>query len=226
MVRHETYAGSSELRAGFATHPGDRPLLAFDNVASRFRDRKRNTNVVLCGRDCYVDSQGRAAMKSPFDGDVVCGFDTMVGPCADLRKPSSTTHSRSWASTPTAWSTRFFLPRPCATPSTHAAVCLCSHAEMNEIVFEAYNAPSVNYGMDALFSAYANDVRGDGLVVSAGRTSTLVVPLVGGGGVLDNAKRYVVLLTQPGLGRCAWLRVSAETAAAQVPQPATKTHVV
>ncbi|KAL4400609.1 Actin-related protein 5 [Malassezia pachydermatis] len=60
---------------------------------------------------------------------------------------------------------------------------------MNELLFEAYNVPSVNYGLDSLFSAYANDVREDGLIVSAGRTTTTIVPLVKGVGKLDNAKR-------------------------------------
>ena len=50
--------------------------LAYDNIISRFRDRKRNANVLLCGNDCYVDSQSRASIKSAFDADVVCGFDT------------------------------------------------------------------------------------------------------------------------------------------------------
>ena len=64
-----------------------------------------------------------------------------------------------------------------------------SRAQMNELLFEAYQVNSVNYGLDALFSAYSNNIRNDGLIVSAGRSSTLVVPLAMGHGVLDNAKR-------------------------------------
>ena len=60
---------------------------------------------------------------------------------------------------------------------------------MNELLFEAYRVQSVNYGLDALFSAYANNVRDNGLVVSAGRTTTAIVPLVQGRGYLENAKR-------------------------------------
>lgn len=60
---------------------------------------------------------------------------------------------------------------------------------MNELLFEAYQVPSVNYGLDALFSAYSNGVRDDGLIVSSGHSSTLVVPLVATRGVLENAKR-------------------------------------
>lgn len=70
--------GSSELRAGFSTSDSDDPAYTCENIVSRFRDRKRGANVVLCGNNCYVDAQARANIKSPFDGDVVCGFDTMV----------------------------------------------------------------------------------------------------------------------------------------------------
>ena len=60
---------------------------------------------------------------------------------------------------------------------------------MNELLFEAYRVQSVNYGLDALFSAYANHIRDNGLIVSSGRTTTTVIPLVNGRGFLDNAKR-------------------------------------
>lgn len=60
---------------------------------------------------------------------------------------------------------------------------------MNELLFEAYRVQSVNYGLDALFSAYANHIRDSGLIVSSGRTTTTVIPLVNGRGFLDNAKR-------------------------------------
>ena len=49
---------------------------------------------------------------------------------------------------------------------------------MNELLFEAYRVQSVNYGLDALFSAYANHIRDNGLIVSSGRTTTTVIPLV------------------------------------------------
>ena len=70
--------GSSELRADFATSTSNEPSCAFDNVVSRFRERKKGSNVILCGKNCYFDSQSRNSIKSPFDCDVVVGFDTMV----------------------------------------------------------------------------------------------------------------------------------------------------
>ncbi|KAI3628967.1 hypothetical protein CBS9595_000039 [Malassezia furfur] len=100
--------GLDKYRA--SVHWSERAPILIDNV-SRFRDRRRSSNVLLCGNDCYVDSQGRAAMKSPFDGDVVCGFDSM--------------------------------PKPYVLSLT---------SEMNELLFEAYRVPSVNYGLDALFA--------------------------------------------------------------------------
>lgn len=79
--------GSSELRAGFSTSETDDPAYTCENIVSRFRDRKRGANVVLCGNNCYVDAQARANIKSPFDGDVVCGFDIMV--CVNVFESSA-----------------------------------------------------------------------------------------------------------------------------------------
>lgn len=72
--------GTHELRAGFAASdaPSDMPALAMENVVSKYKDRKRNVNFMLAGSDCYVDAQSRAAIKSPFDGDVVTNFELMV----------------------------------------------------------------------------------------------------------------------------------------------------
>lgn len=57
-----------------------------------------------------------------------------------------------------------------------------------ELFFEAYNAPSVAYGIDSLFSYRYNGGK-DGLVISSANESTHIVPVVGGKGVLSLAKR-------------------------------------
>ena len=59
----------------------------------------------------------------------------------------------------------------------------------SELLFEAYGVPSVSYGVDSLFAAYANDVGSESLVVSSGEQHTTVIPMVGGRGILGNAKR-------------------------------------
>jgi actin-related protein 5 len=48
---------------------------------------------------------------------------------------------------------------------------------MSELLFECYGAPSVCYGVDALFSYYYNKKRlpsegSDGLIISSGNLST------------------------------------------------------
>ncbi|ORX45297.1 actin-like ATPase domain-containing protein [Hesseltinella vesiculosa] len=61
---------------------------------------------------------------------------------------------------------------------------------MSELLFECYGIPSLAYGIDSLFSYYQN-VGGndDGLVVSAGHSTTHIIPMVQGKGILSRSKR-------------------------------------
>lgn len=67
--------------------------------------------------------------------------------------------------------------------------------EMSELLFEAYNVPSVMFGIDSLFSFYANggmrDTDGDeaDIVVSAGHSNTHIIPTLHGKGLLERTKR-------------------------------------
>lgn len=75
--------GSHELRAGFASASAvaarkANPLVHYPNCVSKYRERKKNTQILLAGRDAYCETQARSAIKSPFDGDVVCNFDVVV----------------------------------------------------------------------------------------------------------------------------------------------------
>ncbi|KAG0002630.1 Nuclear actin-protein involved in chromatin remodeling, partial [Modicella reniformis] len=62
---------------------------------------------------------------------------------------------------------------------------------MSELLFEAYKVPSVTYGIDSLFSLYANgpDRSRDGIVVSAGHQFTHVIPVSDGKVHLEHVKR-------------------------------------
>ena len=62
---------------------------------------------------------------------------------------------------------------------------------MSELLFETYSAPSVSYGIDALFSfrQNVNASNSTGLVISAGNHATHVIPVVQGRGILSQAKR-------------------------------------
>jgi len=62
---------------------------------------------------------------------------------------------------------------------------------MSELLFETYSAPSVSYGIDALFSYRQNvDTSNSiGLVISCGNHATHVIPVIQGRGILSQAKR-------------------------------------
>jgi len=62
---------------------------------------------------------------------------------------------------------------------------------MSELLFETYSAPSISYGIDALFSyrQNVNPAKSTGLVISAGNHATHVIPVVAGRGILSQAKR-------------------------------------
>lgn len=62
---------------------------------------------------------------------------------------------------------------------------------MSELLFETYTAPSVSYGIDALFSyrQNVNTSSSSGLVISLGNHATHVIPVIQGRGILSQAKR-------------------------------------
>ena len=62
---------------------------------------------------------------------------------------------------------------------------------MSELLFETYSAPSVSYGVDALFSYRQNvDMQtSSGLVISLGNHATHIIPVLDGRGVVSQAKR-------------------------------------
>jgi actin-related protein 5 len=59
---------------------------------------------------------------------------------------------------------------------------------MSEVLFECYNAPSVAFGIDSLFSYRYNGGR-HGLVVSSSYTSTHLIPVVNSKAMLSHASR-------------------------------------
>ncbi|CCF50300.1 hypothetical protein NDA11_002912 [Ustilago hordei] len=173
--------GSSELRAGFAlsdaadrTSLSQQPFFAYDNLISKVRDRKKNLTMLLVGTDVYADGLSRSSIRSPFDNDVVTGWDAME-------------IVLDYTFSNLAIDTDRVQHPICMTE----ALCNPAYSRgiMNELMFEAYQVPYVNYGIDALFSAYQNNVGQDALVVSSGRSSTVVIPTVAGKGILNNSKR-------------------------------------
>lgn len=65
---------------------------------------------------------------------------------------------------------------------------LILYTAMTEIIFECYNAPSLAYGIDSLFSYDYNNGK-TGLVVSASHSSTHVIPVLNSKAILTQATR-------------------------------------
>ena len=59
---------------------------------------------------------------------------------------------------------------------------------MTEIIFECYNAPSLAYGIDSLFSYDYNNGK-TGLVVSSSHSSTHLIPVLNSKALLTQATR-------------------------------------
>lgn len=78
---------------------------------------------------------------------------------------------------------------------------------MSELLFEAYDVPSVAYGIDALFGAHHSSLRQvgrplhDGVVVSCGHGTTHILPVVAGRLDATHSKRQETHHLGRGKGR-------------------------
>ena len=53
-------------------------IVIFDNVVSKYRDRRLNQSVLAVGMDALADPAAKSNARSPFDNNVVCDFEKMV----------------------------------------------------------------------------------------------------------------------------------------------------
>ncbi|KAG0040371.1 Nuclear actin-protein involved in chromatin remodeling [Podila clonocystis] len=150
--------------------------VAFDNQIAKFRDRKASMSSTYVGNDVYADVLARSNSRTPFDGPVMCNPEIMetvldyifikMGIDAD-----KIDHA-------------LVMTEPVCVP-------LYNRNLMSELLFESYQVPSVTYGVDSLFSMYANgpERSQDGIVVSAGHNYSHVIPVLGGQVYTQHAKR-------------------------------------
>ncbi|CDZ96567.1 Actin-related protein-Arp5p [Phaffia rhodozyma] len=163
--------GSYQLRAGWANE--QTPRIVQDQVVSRYRDRKSGKTVLLYGQDVEVDAASRSGARSVFEGDVLCNFDLMEHVLDyTFLNLGIDTHSIDH---PVLMTERVCTP-------------LASRALMSELLFEAYGAPAVTYGIDSLF-AFSRTGKKDGIALGMGHTSTSVVPVVNGRGLVGSARK-------------------------------------
>ncbi|KAI8581791.1 hypothetical protein K450DRAFT_231201 [Umbelopsis ramanniana AG] len=166
--------GSYNCRAGWGSEKS--PRFVFDNLVARYRDRKNNVSVVAVGPEIYADPAAKATARSPFDSNVVCDMERMEHVLDYI-------FLNLGIDTPTIGHP-ILMTEPACVPKS-------SRKMMTELLFECYSVPSVSYGIDSLFSFYANQDKknGDGIVISAGHTATHIIPVIGGKGALDRTKR-------------------------------------
>ncbi|KAG9291727.1 hypothetical protein G9A89_012012 [Geosiphon pyriformis] len=166
--------GSYQCRVGWATD--DSPRLQFDNLVSKYRDRKLSQSCLLVGNDIYTDATAKANAKSAFDGNIVINYETMETVMDYILV-------RLGVNTETLDHPILMTEAVCNPPQ--------SRKLMSELLFECYRIPSVCYGIDALFSFHANGLsfNDGGTVVSSGHSTTHIIPILGGRGILEQAKR-------------------------------------
>ncbi|BGP18453.1 Actin-related protein 5 [Rhodosporidiobolus nylandii] len=172
--------GASTLRAGYSSslhlHPGagggGKPPIVVENINAKYKDRKFNRQVLLAGGEVYVDATSRSNTRVPFEGDVVANFDVMENMLDYvLLKLGVGTET---------------LETPVAMTET------LGNPIMTELLFESYSTPSVAFSIDPLMALYSSSPApgsADALVISSSTASTSVIPVLGGRGVLEGAKK-------------------------------------
>ncbi|KAF8680469.1 Actin-like ATPase protein [Rhizoctonia solani] len=169
--------GATKFRYGFAgSESGPYSWL---NSSSRYRERKTNKPILLFGHSTNLDATSRAQSKQPYEGDLLLNFDA-------LENAFDHAFIHLGIDTDTVEHPIFMTER-LASP-------LHSRALTSELLFEAYSAPSVAYGIDSLMSLYhntgtPNQALMDSLVVSFNTSSTSVIPVCGGRALLGHARR-------------------------------------
>lgn len=164
--------GHSEMRIGLAN--SDHPSNRFPSLMSRFRDRRHNQTLTFVGNDVYLDASIRSNVKSPFDGPFVTNWETVEHMLDYTFEKLGVTSSRGVAN-PVVMS-----EIPGAPPG--------QRHNMQQLLFEAYSCPKVAFGVDSLFSFYANGGK-SGIVLGTGTDATHVIPVLQGRALMSDAKR-------------------------------------
>ncbi|KAK6357905.1 Nuclear actin-protein involved in chromatin remodeling [Orbilia blumenaviensis] len=164
--------GSWNTRVGWSTESA--PRIAFPPICAKYRDRKLARTFTLVGNDAYADSNSRTASKNAFDVNVVSNFDVMEN-ILDYSFLKLGIDDDEGIGHPVVMTEALCNPT-------------YSRKTMSELLFEAYHAPSVTYGLDSLFSYHYNGGN-TGLVLSSSHTTTHLIPVVNGKGILSMATR-------------------------------------
>lgn len=170
--------GSLSVRIGLTN--SNTPSNVFPNLVAKYRDRKTGQNLTLIGNDVFREAPYyptlRTGAKSPFDGLLITNWDYVESILDYSFEHLSITSDNGALNNPI-----IMTEPPAATFGYRKG--------MYEMMFEAYMVPKVVFGIDSLFSFYANSPKKDGVIVSMGHNLTHVIPVLKGKGILLNSKR-------------------------------------
>lgn len=168
--------GSSQFRIGLTNSP--EPNNVFPTAVARYRDRKSAQSITLVGHDVYRDLSLRSSIRSPFDGPVITNWDYMEYMFDYSFEHLGVQSKNGLVNNP------IILTEP-------VTCTLNQRRGLYELLFEAYQVPKITFGIDHLFSYYANcdGKPKDGLVIGAGSELTHLIPVLSGKGILLQTKR-------------------------------------
>lgn len=168
--------GSSSLRAGYSSCPS--PSMQIPPFVARMRDAETGLRTFLIGNEALISSARSTARQA---------YDSCIpnNPALIERLLDGTLASLGLADEDRI-NHRFVLTEAPCQPNSARALLM-------ELLFEAYEAPGICFGIDALFSYFYNCpangatpkecmsfARQDAAVLSCGYNSTHVLPIIGG----------------------------------------------
>ncbi|EPX70493.1 actin-like protein Arp5 [Schizosaccharomyces octosporus yFS286] len=163
--------GSWQLRAGWGGEKD--PRLQFDNLMSRYRDRKLSRTSTLVGNDTLIEVGARSIARSPFEQNVINNWDVMESVLDYTFLKLGIEHQDH----------PICMTEPFMNPTY-------SRSTMTELLFELYQVPSVAYGVDGLYSFYHNAGKeSSGIAINLGYSSSHVLPVLDGQKLAHEAKR-------------------------------------
>lgn len=166
--------GSYEIRAGYTS--AEKASHVFPTKIARYKERKLQKSLTFIGNDCNLDPAVRSQSRSPFDGSLITNWEYVE----DLL--SYTFHHLS-VQAEDGISNPIIMTEKLATIQAQ-------RSQWYQLLFECYGVPQVTFGIDSLFSFYANNSpTSTGLVINSGNEDTSVIPVINGRGVLSEAKR-------------------------------------
>ncbi|KAL8705154.1 MAG: hypothetical protein Q9201_001721 [Fulgogasparrea decipioides] len=167
--------GASLLRAGWSFDKS--PRVSFPATVARYRDRKYNRTVSYVGYNAFADATTRGQIRNAFEpgSSVVGNWDVMEG-LLDY----------TFVNLGVAGEDRG-VGRPIVMTEPVANLGY-SRKTMTELLFECYSAPSIAYGIDALFSYRLNKGR-NGLIISSSHTATHLIPVLDSKPIMSSVTR-------------------------------------